>query len=292
MIKVVYSKKQVAESGSQISPSAKKPEYMAELLQESEITRNVIQLIEPTAVSINDIKRCHESGFVDGVMNLSRPNGFGTIRQDVVDSLPYTSGAMYTAAKLALNNKYPTAALVSGFHHAGYEGFERFGYFCTFNGLMITATKLIEEDGLRKILIVDADMHFGNGTEEILDIIDPLHRKYMNITFGAHFTEPSHAVDYLNYFDNVREQVKWFKPNMILYQSGADVHVNDPFGGVLDENQMYERDIKMFKIAKDFNIPLAWDLAGGYQIDADGGCGYVLKLHLNTFMACKQVYEL
>jgi hypothetical protein len=54
---------------------------------------------------------------------------------------------------------------------------------------------------------------------------------------------------------------------------------------------MYERDVRMFSIAKELGIPIAWTLAGGYQRDKDGGCGTVLKLHANTFDACLKVYQ-
>lgn len=53
-----------------------------------------------------------------------------------------------------------------------------------------------------------------------------------------------------------------------------------------------ERDRRMFCIAKDLNIPIAWNLAGGYQIDADGSFRKVIDLHMNTFLAAKEVYGL
>ena len=303
MIKVVYAEKQVADSGSKTSPSASKPKYMAEALKKHDVVSSIVEFVEPEAVTLDDIKRCHDAKFVDEVMTLKRPNGFGTIKQSVVDSLPYTNGAMYTAAKLAIKEKVPTAALVSGFHHAGYNGFERFGYFCTFNGLMIAATKLVEQDGFKRVAIIDCDMHYGNGTDDILLRMNevwatieltgkPSEAKYLNMTFGAMFTNPTQAKDYLEYFDVVRDTLEEFKPDVILYQSGADVHVNDPFGGVLTEEEMFQRDKLMFTIAKDLNIPIAWDLAGGYQVEPNGSCDYVLKLHMNTFLACKEVYGL
>lgn len=294
MIKVVYTDKQAAESGSMASPSASKPKYMRHLLGQIPIigknSVSILEFIEPEAVSIDDIKRCHEAVFVDEVMNLKRPNGFGTIKQEVVDSLPYTNGAMYTAAKIAIRDGAPAAALVSGFHHAGFKGFDKFGYFCTFNGLMVTATKLVENDGVKKVAIVDCDMHYGNGTDDILNVLDPERKKYINITFGALFSSPPQAQMYLDYFNVVRSRLETFKPDVILYQSGADVHIDDPFGGVLTSKQMFERDLKMFTIAKDLNIPIAWNLAGGYQIDANGKCDKVLRLHYDTFIACRKVY--
>lgn len=283
-IKVIYSPKQVADSGSEISPSAIKPQLMANLLHNNPN----IEFVEPNPISIEDIKRCHDSTFVDNIISLRECNGFGTFSQSVVDSLPYTNGAMYVAAKIAIETRNPSVALVSGFHHAGYHGFRGFGYFCTFNGLMITATKLIEDDKYNKVAIVDCDMHDGNGTDDILLRLGL--KNIININFGKLFTNPKHATNYLKYFDNVEQILNDFKPSIILYESGADVHVNDPFGGVLTEEQMYERDVKMFTIAKKLDIPIAWCLAGGYQI-VDGKCDFVLHLHMNTFKACQNVFN-
>ncbi len=287
-IKVVYSPKVVSESGSKISPSAGKPKLLAEKLQ-AEFSE-LVEFVEPEPVTKEDILLCHQQQFVEDIFALRRANGFGTISQSVVDSLPYTNGAMYTATKLALIEKQPTCAVVSGFHHAGYRGFEDLGLFCTFNGLMISAKKLIKEGACKKVAIVDCDMHWGNGTDDILDTIDPYREETINISFGRYFHHHSVSKEYLEYFDRVKMSLEFFKPDVIIYQSGADVHKNDPFGGVLTEEEMYERDIRMFTIAKDFNIPITWTLAGGYQKDKDGGCSYVLKLHMNTFDACRKVY--
>ena len=284
-IKVLFGFNQVAESGCEISPSAAKPQYLSELLRKK--FSRYIEFVEPNPISVVDIKRCHDGQYVDDVMNLAIPNGFGTFSQSVVDSLPYTNGAMYDAALMAIKEKVPCAALVSGFHHAGWFGHKNLGYFCTFNGLMIAAEKLMAENGVEKVAIIDCDMHFGNGTEDIINRIDPDRKRYLHITFGKLFTTPNDAKDYLNYFKTVRDEILRFKPDVILYQSGADVHVDDPFGGVLDELEMYDRDILMFKIAQENNIPICWNLAGGYQKDF----GYVLELHLNTFIACRQVYD-
>jgi hypothetical protein len=53
---------------------------------------------------------------------------------------------------------------------------------------------------------------------------------------------------------------------------------------------MYQRDLRMFQIAKEKQIPLTWNLAGGYQVEKDGSIDKVIQLHMNTFKACKEVY--
>lgn len=285
-ISVVYSNKMVADSGSKFSPSAHKPRLMAELLSSGNVPFD-IQFVEPQALTRTDFIRAHDEKYVEDILSLKRRNGFNTYSQSVVDSLPYTNGAMYTAAKLAKPGQ-PSVALVSGFHHAGYAGFEHLGLFCTLNGLVITAMKLLFDDKYQRVAIVDCDMHEGNGTIEILKRLQP--QNIYHNTFGEFFTEPEQAADYLAHFDVIRADLAAFKPDVVLYQSGADCHIKDPARGMLSEEQMYQRDLKMFQIAKDLNLALAWDLAGGYQKDSKGNIDYVLKLHYNTFMACKEVF--
>jgi acetoin utilization deacetylase AcuC-like enzyme len=295
-IKVVYSEKQVSDPGDQpiaqkgytASPSANKPKEVAEALKGSPYD---IEFVEPVALTREDFYRAHTKRYVDAVMDLKEPNGFGTISQSVVDSLPYTNGAQYTAAKLATATE-PTCALVSGFHHAAHDNWDKFGWFCTFNGLVIAAAKLLEE-GMKKVAIIDCDMHWGNGTDDILYRVPELREKIYHLTFGKHFLKPNKAAEYLSWLapDGLAaEMLAEHKPDVIIYQAGADVHVDDPYGGVLTTEQMYERDLRMFRIAKNLNIPLTWNLAGGYQVGPNGEISKVLRLHMNTFRACSEVY--
>lgn len=298
IIPVVYSEKMNAVSGDERSPSARKPAAMAQYLKDNPSDAFTTAFVEPRPMILSDFYRCHNATYVDSIMQLKAPNGFGSISESVVKSLPYTNGAMYTAAKIAIkedvrHGRMPTAALVSGFHHAGFGGFGGLGHFCTFNGLMATASKLVHEDGIGKVAIVDCDYHVGNGTEDIISWLDKncaewAKQHVFHFTFGRYFRSPDQAEDYLEAFQLLRAKLLEFDPEVILYQSGADVHVDDPYGGILNEDQMYERDKRMFAIAAEIGWPIAWALAGGYQIARDGNIDKVLKLHYNTFKACAE----
>lgn len=204
-------------------------------------------------------------------------------------------GAMVDAAREALISKKPTCALVSGFHHAGYRQWKALGYFCTFNGLLVAAFKILNENhGVNNVAIIDCDQHWGNGTDDILsELYLTKSSTITHITFGERFSRPHHANQYLTWLqkdNHVENTLKANNCDLIIYQAGADVHVNDPYGGVLTTEQIAERDNLMFSIAKRLNIPIAWDLAGGYQIDKDGKIDEVIKIHLNTFQECQKVF--
>jgi acetoin utilization deacetylase AcuC-like enzyme len=288
-IKTVYSPKQISDPGHDavdnvISPSAWKPKLLAQLLEKE---YPEIEFVQPEPLSVKDLYRCHSKNYVDDIFALKTPNGFRTLSQSVNDSLLYTNGAMYTAAKLAKPNS-PTAALVSGFHHAGYDGFGPDDYFCTFNGLVASALKLIEEDGYKRVAIVDCDQHYGNGTQNILNELD--RKDIFHSTFGRYYFTPEDAPYYLHDLcpttGKLVDQLYNFQPDIIIYQAGADVHVDDPFGGILTTEEIYERDVRIFTIARNLQIPIAWNLAGGYQKDINE----VLVIHHNTFIAAEEIY--
>ena len=77
---------------------------------------------------------------------------------------------------------------------------------------------------------------------------------------------------------------------VLLYQAGADPHVKDPLGGWMSTEQLARRDRIVFETAMDMGLPLAWNLAGGYQRDAEGGIAPVLEIHRNTMKECICVY--
>jgi acetoin utilization deacetylase AcuC-like enzyme len=294
VIRVFYTDKQVVDDTSQNlehaliqSPSARKPKELSDILK----TLPYVEIMEPSSITIPDIKLAHDADYVDGVMNLQLENGFGSKSKEVCDSLLYTNGCMYDAARMAQVNS-PTCALVSGFHHAGHNGWRRFGYFCTFNGLIIAAAKLLAE-GLKRVAILDCDQHWGNGTADILKHSSYLNDRILHISMGQYCYYPKHAEQYLRDLspdECIESAFKLSEPDVIIYQAGADVHVNDPYGGVLNTEQIYQRDKLVFEMARRNSIPIAWNLAGGYQIESDGSISKVLNIHMNTFKACKEVF--
>jgi acetoin utilization deacetylase AcuC-like enzyme len=277
-IPVFYTPKMVADSQS-ASPSAAKPEKVVA----SWLSQFDVEIIEPTPVTTDELKRAHDADFVDGIMSLTMENGFGNKSPYVAAALPYTSGAMLCAARHALQTKKVAVAPVSGFHHAGTYAAE--GY-CTFNGLMVTALALKEEGLAQTVGILDFDMHYGNGTDEIINTqkIDWVR----HFTAGRYFDHPNQTK---SFFDSLPQILAHFVGcDVVLYQAGADPHINDPHGGWLTTDEMRQRDARVFEAFNALGIPVAWDLAGGYQVEKDGTIPKVLEIHDNTMRECVRVY--
>ena len=274
-IPVFYSAHMLAEAGS-FSPSAGKPRHVLAAWQKARLP---ITLKPFTPASEMDLCLAHDPVYVRGVLRGELPNGFDNTSPEVARSLPYTTGAMIAAARAALEGGCACAP-VSGFHHAQYDSA---GGYCTFNGLVITAQKLLMEGAVRQVLILDCDMHYGDGTDGILERLG-LARSITNATFGRWYHQPSPAGAYLQ---RLRETVAGLDAlDLILYQAGADVHVDDPLGGVLTTEQMIERDQIVFEAAHVSETPIAWNLAGGYQKPLSK----IVDLHVNTLRECVRAF--
>ena len=74
--------------------------------------------------------------------------------------------------------------------------------------------------------------------------------------------------------------------DLLMYQAGADPHLNDPLGGFLTTEQLLERDRLVFRSTALHGIPVVWNLAGGYQDPV----AKVIEIHANTMHACIEAY--
>lgn len=278
-IPVFYSPEMVAHFDS-FSSSAGKPSRVVEAWLALELP---IELIAPVPVTTSQLKFAHSADYVDKILACEIKNGFGNKLPDVAKTLPFTTGAMLCAAREAIKNGKVAVALCSGFHHAEYES--AFGY-CTFNGLMVTAFVLKAEGLVNKVGILDFDMHFGDGTDALIKHHNAASWiKHYNA--GHEYLTAEQAVEFLARIPELVAEMR--DCVVILYQAGADLHVDDPLGGFLSTEQLRVRDKYVFTAADYFNIPIVWNLAGGYQIDSNGGIQAVLEIHNNTMRECCKI---
>jgi len=278
-LKVFYNSKQQVEDNKSFSPSAGKPR----LVLESWISKrpDLIQVVESKACSLSMMKQAHSSKYVHGVMSLKAPNGFGNKQKSVAMSLPYTTGSFASAAVDAINTNSVNASLTSGFHHACYENG---GGFCTMNSLVISAQILRQHGDLKKgrVGILDLDCHRGNGTE---DIIKKLKLDYIDHwTLGAEGRGKS-GQEIIDSFEGLFENT-FSKCDTLFVQLGADACLDDPLGGFFTKEEMFKRDLEVFRLMKKYNLSGVWNLAGGYQDPIQN----VLDLHDFSLEAWSRIY--
>lgn len=262
----------VADSGG-FSPSAAKPAAVVKAWTDSKMP---IVIREPLIATLPMLNAAHDPQFVSEVMDGRKENGHGNTSHKLAATLPYTCGAMVEAAREAICNGMGAVAPVSGFHHAGHNFA---GGFCTFNGLMVAAMALPDDE----VGILDFDMHYGNGTDNIILTLDQGSR-ITHYTQGK-YADPEDAEDWLRKLPRLLERFEFC--DVVLYQAGQDPHVNDPLGGWLTTDQLFRRDLIVFKKLRDMQVPVAWNLAGGYQSDFDK----VVEGHVNTMRAFVEAHH-
>lgn len=255
-----------ADSGG-LSPSAAKPAAVVKAWEDAKLP---IAIREPLIATFPMLFAAHDVAFVKGVMSGEIANGHGNTSHKLANTLPHTCGAMVSAACEAIANGKGAVAPVSGFHHAGHDFA---GGFCTFNGLMVAAMFLPDDE----IGILDFDQHYGNGTDNIILKLDQGSR-ITHYTQGK-YPDPIDTATWLRNLPRLLERFEFC--DVVLYQAGADSHIDDPLGGWLTTEELYARDLIVFKKLREMKVPVAWNLAGGYQSDFDK----VVEVHVNTMRA-------
>jgi acetoin utilization deacetylase AcuC-like enzyme len=122
-------------------------------------------------------------------------------------------------------------------------------------------------------------MHDGDGTDAILDRLGA--RGWVtHFNTGARWGLPAEAKDFLAALPDVARSMR--DCDVVLFQAGADPHVEDPLGGWLTTPELRARDRLVFESFASLGVPVAWNLAGGYQREPDGSIPKVLEIHANT----------
>lgn len=286
-IPVFYDPAQAVPSSEPLpSPSAAKPRHVVE----SWLARRYpVEAMDFEPVTEEELCAVHDPRYVRDVLSLRTSNGFGTRSEAVAGSLLWTSGSFAAAALHAFRTGEVACSPTSGFHHAEYSSG---GGFCTFNGLMVAAHRLIRA-GAKVVGVLDCDAHYGNGTTDIMEHVTVLQDRVWHYTRGS----AGYRRDPEAHLESLEPTLTEWATNgasIVLYQAGADPHVNDPLGGLLTSKQMLERDRIVFSTCKKLGLPIAWNLAGGYQ-ELEGAAWPerirpVLDLHDATMRECVRAF--
>ena len=271
------------------------------LLHQALVAENIIdpsQLHPAPFASDDDLLRAHKDWYIQGLKNNTltekqfRPIGL-TWSNELIHRSLAAVGGFIEVTESALQNGY-SALLAGGTHHAHSDQGE--GY-CLLNDFACAALRLLELGKVKKILIIDLDVHQGNGNSSILGnrsdvFILSLHGE-KNYPFRK---VPSHldvslmpgSTDevYLQALSQALDQIeKQFNFDMIFYQAGVDNLKEDSLGTLdLSFEGLMKRDRMVFEFAK--GKPLAMAIGGGYAKPIE----LTVKAHVNTFKVAKMYF--
>ena len=287
---IFYDEKMLAPVTDNSTPSHVKPWKLREEILKSQISVGWGEVIPATW---DELSLVHDPDYIQDVCSGLRADLYQQASvvwsKQLVESLRWGAGSMVCAAVKSIESGV-AISLSNGFHHAHFDSP---GVYCMVNGLVLAALKVIEAGVKQPVLILDCDYHYGNGTDHILgryvldDNID-----IKNLSLGKYFTKPDQADDYLAKIDSMADRIRHGEFGLVIYQAGMDVLLGAPMGGgILDYEQTYDRDKKVFEACKTANVPIAWNLAGGYKLDEEGTNMPVITGHMNTLKACAEFYS-
>ena len=253
-----------------------------------------VTLHDPGLIDRDKLRTLHDPNyvraFITGKGDLASSQGWEWTAKIRTGVLAINAGQI-VGAGLAM--KHGIAANVAqGFHHAQPE---RGRYFCTFNGLALVAQEFPE----MRIFVLDCDEHCGDGTAEFTKALPNLFNFSINGTnWGMHESDRSICrhlkpvredfTPYRKALKEAFETIRSWKPDLIIYQAGADPHEQDPLGTLtMTTEQLLERDRIVFRFCRSEKIPVLFVLAGGYQTPIEEK---LVPLHLNTFKAAYEEY--
>ena len=251
-----------------------------------------IELRIPHAATDEELQHAHVEPYIQRVQNgnLSsveiRKLGFPWSTK-LVQRSRRSSGATIEACRMALKEGI-SINLAGGTHHAFADRGE--GY-CVFNDSAIAARLMLAEKRVKRVTIVDCDVHQGNGTAAILTKDSriftfsihaqnnyPLRKEQSDLDIGlADGTDDTH---YLRTLRNGLDQAhRVFIPDLVIYLAGADPYRDDAYGRLaLTKNGLAERDRMVCRYFWERGIPIAITMAGGYAKQVSD----IVEIHLRT----------
>lgn len=299
IVKIVYSPAYNIDIGSHVFPTTKYNLIYNRLKKENLLGKKDFVISYPARDE--DILRIHTPQYLNRLKN-------GSLDRDqlLVLELPY-SPALVKASYVCAQGTILTAQraltdsvaihLGGGFHHAFADHGEG---FCVFNDIAIAIARLKHDGFIKRVLVIDCDLHQGNGTAKIFESEEdvftlsihqennyPLIKPPSNLDIGLADGTGDH--EYLKELEkNVPSVIARFKPSLILYVAGSDPYKFDQLGGLaLSMEGLKERDEFIFKCAQKSLIPIAVVLAGGYAINLQDTVG----IHFNTVSAALAIYQ-
>ena len=258
----------VVEGVTSFSQSAGKPRLFLDAMRDRKCDL-LIHKVEP--VTKQDICLAHDMAYVNGVFDLTTPNGFGNCDPRIPPSTLWTIGSLTSALLSRHKLNGSVCSPTSGFHHAGHAFG---GRYCTFNGIMVAAAVYLKANPLHKVGILDCDVHYGNGTDDIIREVPFFLDRVVHRTVGQHFTPGDKVPNglFMMWLKGAVEDVS--SCDVVIYQAGADMAATDPLGGYLSPTGMHIRDMTVFEA---LTKKVVWNLAGGYQDITD-----IINVHIRT----------
>ena len=265
-----------------------------------EKTCNPNNFFVPKNLSDEDVLTTHQKEYYEKLCSLSlskkeiRPIGFPMSRELITREKKIAQGTI-ECSDFSIKNGI-SMNIAGGTHHAFYDKGEG---FCMLNDQAIAANYLLNNSFIKKILIIDLDVHQGNGTASIFknnpNVFTlsfhgqknyPFRKENSDLDLG--FDDFTNDAFYLKKLKEIIPRViDNFQPDFIYYLAGVDVLKNDKLGRLsLTIKGCLERDRFVLNNCKKNNIPVQVSMGGGYSFNIEE----IIEAHSNTFRLAQEIY--
>lgn len=263
-------------------------------------TLNECNFFAPSRLDSESILLTHTKEYLDKLdanalsRKEARTIGF-PIRPELIERGRYIAGGTFNSVAYA--RKYGISMnIAGGTHHSFADHGEG---FCLYNDIAIASNMVLRDNPNHKILVVDLDVHQGNGTAKIFE------NESRVFTFSMHgaknypvrkmqsdldvpMPDGCRDIEYLEALRRSLDQIlNNFQPDLVFYLSGVDVLETDKLGRLaLSKEGCRDRDEYVFKMMKSIDVPVVVSMGGGYsERIAD-----IIDAHANTYRMAQDVY--
>jgi acetoin utilization deacetylase AcuC-like enzyme len=295
--KLIYHDRYDLNLGAHVFPSQKFRLIAETILAENLAAKD--DFLRPEPASDDDLLRVHTADWVrklktgaltaSDVMKLEIPYS-----PELVEAVWLAAGGSILAGQCALRDGFG-GNLGGGFHHA-YAGHGE--GFCAIHDVAVAIRRLQADKAIRKAMVIDTDVHHGNGTASIFGGDESVFTIsiHQENNYPAH--KPPSNID-LNMWDRadddeylgalipaMQKSLDDFRPDIVFYVGGADPFCEDQLGGLsLTKKGLSTRDRSVFEESRRRGIPVATTLAGGYARRVED----TVRIHINTILAARDV---
>lgn len=294
--KLVYHERYDLSLGAHIFPAQKYRLIRQQLLQRGIAAER--DFLEPQPATRDQLLLVHEEGWIHK-LEKGKLSYQEVLKLEIPYSRRMVEGVLLAAGGTVLAGRRALADgacfnISGGFHHAFPSHGEG---FCAVHDVAVAVRSLQKEGLVNKALIVDVDVHHGNGTAEIFGgdpAVFTLSIHHLNnypavkppSTIDIHLEDGVGDEEYLARLRPACEAaVLGFRPEILFYVAGVDPYEDDQLGGLcLTKEGLHRRDRLVFDLALRKHVPVAVTLAGGYARST----AVTVDLHVQTVIALKE----
>ena len=293
--KLIYHENYDLNLGAHVFPSQKYRLIHDRLLADGSAEPN--DFLAPEPATDEDVLRVHTQEYVHKLKTGSLSH-----EEEARLEVPYSkelvracwlaAGGSILAGRCALADGW-AANIGGGFHHACPDHGEG---FCAIHDVAVAIRRLQFDRLIERAMVVDTDVHQGNGTAEIFGGDDSVFTLSIHQEHNYPHLKPPSTVDinledgvgdeeYLTILDeHLSRAFHEFAPQLLFYIAGADPYREDQLGGLLLTMEgLARRDALVFDYARRSSVPVAIALAGGYALRVED----TVRIHVNTILSAR-----